>query len=107
MPLNILGGEVLPQAPIGHMLELSEDAEVNGQSMRQHLNLPQDGPIGNIIEILENKGILVYLCAIENDDFSGMNGTVNGRSYIIIKSGMYPERIRLTIVHEMAHFMFV
>lgn len=105
--INILGGEVLPMALDRHILQLSDDAEVNAQKMRTHLNLPLDGPVGNLIEILENKGILVYLCNIQNNDFSGMNGTVNDRSYIIINSEMSAERIRSTIVHEMAHFMFI
>jgi Zn-dependent peptidase ImmA (M78 family) len=43
---------------------------------------------------------------IENDAFSGMNGLVNERPYIIVNSTMNPERIRSTIAHEMAHFIF-
>ncbi len=105
--VNILGGEVLSKAPERHMIQLSTDAEVNAKEMRSYLNLPLDGPVGNLIEILENKGILVYLCEIENDDFSGLNGTVNGRSYIIINKKMTAERIRSTIAHEMAHFLFI
>lgn len=104
--VNILGGEVLPVHPELHVLELSDSAEENAVRMRKKLELPQNGPIGNLIEILENKGILVYLCDIESEDFSGMNGTVNGRPYIIINKNMTAERIRSTIVHEMAHFMF-
>lgn len=105
--LNILGGEVLPMAPEKHILQLSDNAEVNAQKMRKYLKLPMDGPVGNLIEILENKGILVYLCDIQSNDFSGMNGTVNDRLYIIVNSAMSAERIRSTIVHEMAHFMFI
>lgn len=105
--VNILGGEVLPKAPDRHKIKFSGDADTDAKSMRRCLNLPLDGPVGNIIELLENKGILVYLCDIESDDFSGMNGTVSGRSYIIINSKMSPERVRSTIVHEMAHFMFI
>lgn len=104
--VNILGGEVLPTHPELHSLELSDSAEENASKMRATLELSKNGPIGGLIEILENKGILVYLCDIENDDFSGMNGTVNGRPYIIINKNMNSQRIRSTIVHEMAHFMF-
>lgn len=105
--LSILGGEVLPIAPDMHILNLDNDVEVNAQRMREHLSLPLDGPVGNLIEILENKGILVYLCNVSNSDFSGLNGTVNGRPYVIINAEMSAERIRSTIVHEMAHFMFI
>ena len=104
--VNILGGEVLPEHPVLHALELSESVEENAIKMRDALELSKNGPIGGLIEILENKGILVYLCDIENDDFSGMNGTVNGRPYIIINKNMNPQRTRSTIAHEMAHLMF-
>ncbi|MBQ8558614.1 MAG: helix-turn-helix domain-containing protein [Tyzzerella sp.] len=105
--VNILGGEVLPASPKIYELPLSSSPEENALRMRTHLELPKEGPIGDLIEILENKGILVYLCDIENDDFSGMNGTVNGRPYIIVNKNMTAERIRSTIAHEMAHFMFM
>lgn len=104
--VNILGGEVLPDYPELHSLALSESAEENAYKIRDKLELSKNGPIGGLIEILENKGFLVYLCDIENDDFSGMNGTVNGRPYIIINKNMNSQRIRSTIVHEMAHLMF-
>ena len=35
-----------------------------------------------------------------------MNGLVNERPYIIVNGTMSPERIRSTVVHEMAHFLF-
>lgn len=104
--VNILGGEVLSDYPELHSLELTESAEKNALKLREKLELSKNGPIGGLIEILENKGILVYLCDIKSDHFSGMNGTVNGRPYIIINNNMNPQRIRSTIAHEMAHLMF-
>lgn len=104
--VNILGGEVLPECPELHSLELSDSADDNANKMRDKLELSKNGPIGRLIEILENKGFLIYLCDIENDDFSGMNGTVNGRPYIIINKNMNPQRIRSTIAHELAHLLF-
>lgn len=104
--VSILGGEVLPDYPALHALELSDSIEENALKMREKLELSKNGPLGGLIEILENKGILIYPCNIENDDFSGMNGTVNGRPYIIINKNMNPQRIRSTIAHEMAHLMF-
>lgn len=104
--VRILGGEVLPEYSALHSLKLSDSAEENAFKMRETLELSKNGPIGGMIELLENKGILVYLCDIENEDFSGMNGTVNGRPYLIINKNMNPQRIRSTIAHEMAHLMF-
>ncbi len=105
--VEILGGDVLPDAPVCHSLALSQDAENNAFLLRKHLGLAQDGPIEDLIGMLENKGILVYECDIDSRKFSGMNGFVNERPYIVINSKMNPERNRSTIVHELAHLMFV
>lgn len=105
--VEILGGDVLPNAPPIHALSLSEDDEVNAQALRKHLNLAPDGPIDNLIGMLENKGILVLRSDIDSSKFSGMNGLVNERPYIAINPKMTTERNRSTIVHELAHLIFI
>lgn len=105
--VDILGGEVLPDAPSCHVLELSADDEGNAALLREHLGFSKDGPIEELIGKLENKGILIYECDIDNRSFSGMNGFVNDRPYIVINPRMSPERIRSTIAHELAHLMFI
>lgn len=105
--VEILGGEVLPVFPQCHALELTEDNEENARNLRAHLGFACSGPLGNLTEALENIGILVFKCDIENDKFSGMNGFVNGRPYIVVNSGMTDERNRSTIAHELAHLMFI
>lgn len=105
--VDILGGEVLPEAPACHRIDLSENPEQDAKALRKYLRISEAGPIGNLVELLENKGILVCFLEIESDSFSGMNGLVNGRPYIIVNKAMSPERVRSTIVHEMAHFIFV
>ncbi len=104
--VDILGGEVLPYVPNSYRMELLGNAEEDAKRMRNYLGIAQLGPVGNLVQLLENKGILVYACDIDNDAFSGMNGLVSGRPYIIFNKNMKPERIRSTIAHEMAHFIF-
>lgn len=104
--VDILGGEVLPEAPDCHRLCLSENAEEDAKILRKHLRISDAGPIGNLVELLENKGILICFFDAPSDAFSGMNGLVNARPYVVINKNMTPERIRSTIVHEMAHFIF-
>lgn len=104
--VNILGGEVLPDAPAVNKITLTGNLEEDAKKMREYLGISVVGPIGNLIQLLENRGILVYACDIENDAFSGMNGLVNERPYIVFNKNMSPERIRSTIAHEMAHFIF-
>ncbi len=105
--VNILGGDVLSDYPVLHSIELSSSAEENASKMRKKMELSPNGPISGLVEILENKGILVYLCDINDDNFSCMNGTVNERPYIIINKNMNSQRIRSTIVHELAHLLFI
>ena len=104
--VEILGGDVLPMAPECHVLFLTPDAEENAAKLREHLGFAKDGPIEDLIGKLENKGILVYECPIDDSKFSGMNGFVNGRPYIVYNPNMTTERNRSTIVHELAHLMF-
>ena len=97
----------MPDAPFCHVLELSADDEENAILLREHLGFSKDGPIEELIGKLENKGILIYECDIDNRSFSGMNGFVNDRPYIVINPRMSPERIRSTIAHELSHLMFI
>lgn len=105
--VEILGGDVLPDAPACHTIPLLQGAEGSAAALRAHLGFAKDGPIEDLIGKLENKGILVYECDIDNNKFSGMNGLINGRPYIVLNGKMNAERNRSTIVHELAHLMFV
>lgn len=104
--VDVLGNSVLPEVPPCNQVELSDDAEVNANAIRQWLKLSKNGPICNLVSILENTGILIYKLDIDNDRFSGGNGFVNKRPYIVINNNMNPERQRSTVAHELAHLCF-
>lgn len=104
--VEILGGNVLPNAPQCHTLKITHDVEQDALALRKHLNFAADGPIDDLIGKLENKGFLIFLHEIEDDKFSGINGFVNDRPYIMLNEKMTTERNRSTLVHELAHLMF-
>ena len=104
--VDILGNDVLTEFPKIHSLEYFDDAEKNALQMRKYLRISEFGPIGNLIEILENSGFLIFFCDILNDNFFGRNGLVNIRPYIIVNKNMTAERIRSTLAHELAHIAF-
>ena len=104
--VEILGPDVLPPAPSCHTLELSLSDEENARHLRQCLRLSEEGPVGNLIQLLENKGILVFLHDGERY-FSCLGGTINGRPYVALNKNMHAERMRFLLVHELAHLMFV
>ncbi len=104
--VEILGGDVLPNVPKCHALKISYDIEQDAINLRKYLNFAKDGPIEDLIGKLENKGFLIYVHEIEDDKFSGINGFVNNRPYIMLNKKMNTERNRSTLVHELAHLMF-
>ena len=105
--VDALGGEVLPAYPATRCVHVGHNAEEAAHMLREHLGFAPDGPIQNITGAMENKGVLLFRCSIENEHFSGMNGTVDGRPYIILNINMTPERQRSTLVHELAHVFCV
>jgi len=104
--VECLGGNPLPEAPKCHSLVLSGDYEEDSLKLRGHLGLQDEGPIDELVGVLENKGILIMELDIEDEHFSGMNGFVNGYPYIVINQNISPERKRTTLVHELSHLMF-
>lgn len=104
--VELLGGEVFFEMPRLHEISITGNPEEDGLALRRYLSIPEHGPVGNLIEVLENHGVLVCLLDFDNDGFSGMNGTINNRPYIVINKNMTAERIRTTIGHELAHFAF-
>ncbi len=103
--LRILGDAVLPNVAAIDKTFFT-DIEISGLKMREFLSLSSTGPVGNIVDALENRGIIV--CQIDFNDahFSGINGTLNGRPYIAINKTMPSERQRFTLIHELAHILF-
>lgn len=104
--INILGECVLPAAPECGVAPCSGDDEDNARKMREWLQVAPVGPVGNLVNIVENNGILVYLAESDDAHFSGINGKIDGRPFVAINRNMNPERQRFTIVHELAHFYF-
>ncbi|MBQ2594045.1 MAG: ImmA/IrrE family metallo-endopeptidase [Candidatus Riflebacteria bacterium] len=103
--VNILGDKVLQDFnyPKKRKYSNSEDC---AKYVRNFLHLPENGFIGNLVDILEQKGIII--CQLENVDsnFSGMNGTLNNRPYIAVNFNLSPERQRFTLIHELIHIIF-
>ncbi|MBR3341844.1 MAG: helix-turn-helix domain-containing protein [Clostridiales bacterium] len=104
--VDFLGGEVIPAAPIYKKITLSDDYESNARKLRERLGIAESGPIGKISVLLENKGFLLLELDIDDDNFAGMNGSVNNCPYIVINKNISDQRKRTTIIHELAHLMF-
>lgn len=104
--LECLGGDVLPDAPECGAMPVTGDAEVDAAAIRRHLGIELVGPVPDLVGVLENRGILFMVLEGADERFSGMNGFVDGRPYVVVNASMSPERNRSTIAHEVAHLVF-
>lgn len=89
----------------GFHIAQKSDVENAAINLRKDWELG-DKPIGNIVEMLELKGIKVVL--IDDDD--GLDGmavfTSTGIPIVVVNQRDKPiERIRFTIIHELAHLL--
>jgi len=71
--------------------------------MRELLTIPA-GPINNLVEILEEEGIIVYFYDSKEDKFDGLTAYTNkGIPVIFVNKNMPNDRIRFTLCHELGH----
>lgn len=103
--VSFLSDASLPPVPDGSRQEVT-DIEEAGQYLRSVLDLPANGPVGNITDILENRGYIICPVDAVEEGFSGHSGHVNGRPYIAFNKHMNGERRRFTLIHELAHLVF-
>lgn len=101
--LNVQGGFFNPLKDFP--IKQKGDVEKAANKLRQDWNLG-DKPIANIVEMLELKAIKVILI----DDVDALDGlavfTSTGIPIVVVnRKGKSIERIRFTIVHELAHLL--
>ena len=103
---ELLGSDVLREPPALHSLIVSGSPEADALRLRELLGFRQSGAVSNLIDVLENKGILICKIHYKGTNFSGINGMADRYPYIAFNSETTPERQRSTIVHELVHVFF-
>ena len=103
---NILGVESAFKNPIENfIIKTDEDIIKASNVLRDYWELG-NSPIQNVVEMLEMKGVKVYLIN-ESDDIDGVSFLASNQiPVVIINTRLKPvERIRFTIIHELAHLL--
>ena len=86
-----------------------EDAEKAANDFRNYIKISSKQPISDLINILENLGIIII--QIKNpdnrfDDFDGLSEIVNNIPVIVLLDGIKDgARQRFTIAHELGHLV--
>lgn len=86
-------------------LDMYANAREAARAVRQFLRLPR-GPIENVVELLEDHGILIIPFDAGTHQFSGVSMLVNTANYLIlVNSRLSPDKYRSTLIHEFAHIL--
>lgn len=91
----------LVDTPIDNKADIKKAAQI----LREIWKLG-NGPISSIVEILELKGIKVQLIS-DSDDFDGFAANSMNQIPVVVvnTAGRFVERVRFTIIHELAHII--
>jgi Zn-dependent peptidase ImmA (M78 family)/DNA-binding XRE family transcriptional regulator len=105
---EILGLSSAFHNPLQGFGTITSYAQVNSaaERLRDKWNLG-NGAIFNVVEILEDKNIKVVKLDVD-EDFDGLQTFVNGSIPVVaynVKKANKPDRIRLTLLHELAHLL--
>lgn len=79
-----------------------EDIERVVLRLREAWGLGPEGPIGGVVDLLEDHAIRV-IETDEGDGFDGLSGWVDSAPFIVLNAAAPPDRKRLTALHEFAH----
>lgn len=103
--VTILGGNVLPRFKALEKIKFVEPKKC-AERLRVFLGLPAFMTVPNLIDLLEEKGIVVCQLENVNRQIYGLNGTVNQRPYVMINNQLSPTQQRFTVIHELIHLLF-
>lgn len=96
----------LPTNLFSDTLHSAEDIEEISNKLRISWNLGFS-PIPDLIDVLESKGIRVFVIDDSMDNnFDGLATKVNGQPIIVICSDWTGDRQRFTLAHELGHLVF-
>ncbi|HMH22645.1 MAG TPA: XRE family transcriptional regulator [Puia sp.] len=80
-------------------------AESIASRLREIMDI-SSGPIKNLVEVIEEEGIVLYFYDTAEEKFDGLTAYTNkGIPVIFINKNMPNDRIRFTLCHELAHLV--
>jgi Zn-dependent peptidase ImmA (M78 family)/transcriptional regulator with XRE-family HTH domain len=64
-----------------------------------------DGPISNIVWLMENHGIVVSRLSLDAETLDGLSRWINGRPYVLLTTDVSAARSRFDAAHELGHLL--
>ena len=102
---ELLGTHSEFEIPGGKLdLNTSRGAQASARTVRQNWGVGSAQPVPSVTRLFEDKGLrLVRLERVP--DFDGMAGYYAGTPFVAIASDLPNDRIRFTLLHELAHIL--
>lgn len=96
----------LPSLNIPHVdLRNGLTPEEAARKIRSHLNLTR-GPIKNLVNLLEQNGVVIFLVDSESDKFDGITLFTDEQYPVVFLNEHLPnDRKRFTLAHELGHLV--
>lgn len=105
--VNLTGASYIDTTFPANSIPLLGNPADSATYLRSILGLASSGPIPNLIQVVENAGVVVIPVDEKDDRFSGYSCRCgNTMTLIAFNSSMSPERQRFTIAHELVHLAF-
>lgn len=82
---------------------VSDSPKEIAQKLREYWGVT--GVLDNLVDLLENNGIVVSFIDINDDKFDGFSCFLNKGYFVFINSRLSGDRQRFTIVHELGHII--
>ncbi len=93
----------VPDSLSDRICEYDQIEEI-ANKLRNHWKLGRV-PIQDLIDVLESRGIRVFIIDYEEPLFDGLSTLINDQPVIIISSKWPGDRQRFTLAHELGHFI--
>jgi Zn-dependent peptidase ImmA (M78 family)/DNA-binding XRE family transcriptional regulator len=102
---ELLGARSKFEAPNGKLeLNTLDGARTSAKAVRQRWGVGPEQPVPSVTRLCEDKGLrLVGLDGVPG--FDGMAGYYAGSPFVAIASNLPKDRIRFTLLHELAHIL--
>ncbi|WP_330926580.1 XRE family transcriptional regulator [Candidatus Sororendozoicomonas aggregata] len=103
---------LFPEPPVSHfkppaasrVIKTLDDVEAVAEHVRDIWQLGTNA-IPDLIDVLENQGILVFVNDCDDKRFDGLSGTVEGMPVVVVSSQWPGDRQRFTLAHELGHLI--
>ncbi len=81
----------------------TDSPKLIAQKLRKYWDV--EGVLDNLVDLLENNGIVVSYIDIKDDKFDGFSCFLDKNYFIFINSRLPGDRLRFTIAHELGHII--